>query len=98
MPLARARRGASHSAHLPFEEDPHDASLHHLPSAQFSRWEDLGALHGQPGDDSIDWSFLAAGCLDEVSLVVAPAAPLTLISTEDLGEGTLWLRYNVEAG
>lgn len=67
-----------------------------------------------------DWSFLAAGCLDEVSLVVAPvvdatpdaatifertdghehapAAPLTLASTEDVGEGTLWLRYNVEAG
>lgn len=70
------------------------------------------------GGGRIDWSFLAAGCLDEVSLVVAPvvdatpdaatvfertdghehalAAPLTLASTEDLGEGTLWLRYNVE--
>lgn len=72
------------------------------------------------GGGRIDWSFLAAGCLDEVSLVVAPvvdatpdaatifertdghehapAAPLTLASTEDLGEGTLWMRYNVEAG
>lgn len=70
------------------------------------------------GGGRIDWSFLAAGCLDEVSLVVAPVvdakpdaatifertdghehaptAPLTLASTEDLGEGTLWLRYNVE--
>lgn len=71
------------------------------------------------GGGRIDWSFLTAGCLDELSLVVAPvvdatpdaatiferadghehapAAPLTLASTEDLGEGTLWLRYNVEA-
>lgn len=70
------------------------------------------------GGGRIDWSFLAAGCLDEVSLVVAPvvdgtpdaattfertdghehapAAPLALSSIEDLGEGTLWLRYNVE--
>lgn len=71
------------------------------------------------GGGRIDWSFLAAGCLDEVSLVVVPvidatpdaatlfertaghahgpAAPLALTSTEDLGEGTLWLRYNVES-
>lgn len=99
---------------------PHDAPLYHLPSALFARREDLGALHGQSGGGHIDWSFLAAGCLDEVSLVVAPvvdatpdaattfertdghendpAAPLVLTSTEDLGEGTLWLRYNVEAG
>lgn len=71
------------------------------------------------GGGRIDWSFLAAGCLDEVSLVVAPvvdgtpdaatifertdshehaiAVPLTLASTEDLGEGTLWLRYNLVA-
>lgn len=71
------------------------------------------------GGGRIDWSFLAAGCLDEVSLVVAPvvdgtpdaatifertdshehapAAPLTLASTENLGKSTLWLRYNAEA-
>lgn len=70
------------------------------------------------GGGRIDWSFLAAGCLDEVSLVVAPvvdgtpdaattfertdghehgpAVPLTLTSVEDLGEGTLWLRYGVK--
>lgn len=70
------------------------------------------------GGGRIGWSFLAAGCLDEVSLVVAPvvdgtpdaattfertdghergpAVPLTLTSAEDLGEGTLWLRYGVE--
>ena len=67
------------------------------------------------GGGRIDWSFLEAGCLDEVSLVVAPvvdgtpdaatvfermnasvgaAVPLKLASTEDLGEGTLWLRYH----
>lgn len=91
--------------------------------AQFM--EKLASLFGVKralvaGGGRIDWSFLAAGCLDEVSLVVAPvvdatpdaattfertdghendpAAPLLLTSTEDLGEGTLWLRYNVEAG
>lgn len=68
------------------------------------------------GGGRIDWSFLETGCLDEVSLVVAPvvdgtpeaatvfermgasssaAVPLKLASIEDLGEGTLWLRYQV---
>lgn len=85
--------------------------------------EKLAALFGikralVAGGGRIDWSFLAAGCLDEVSLIVAPVvdatpdaatifertgghehapvAPLALASSEDLGEGALWLRYNVE--
>lgn len=59
---------------------PHDASLYHLPFALLARREDLGALHGQPGGGHEH----------------APAAPLTLASTEDLGKSALWLRYNVE--
>ncbi|MCI8468659.1 MAG: riboflavin biosynthesis protein RibD [Eggerthellaceae bacterium] len=66
------------------------------------------------GGGRVDWSFLSAGALDEVSLVVAPVvdgspeaattferldaaggppAALALSSSEDLGGGTLWLRY-----
>ncbi len=93
------------------EDDIDCAVLMEKLSAEFGIERALVA-----GGGRIDWSFLEAGCLDEVSLVVAPvvdgsphaatvfermgstsaAVPLSLADTQDLGEGTLWLRYRAQ--